>query len=1306
MSETASSTQQAPRPPLHGWPLLIVRIIWSALAILVVAVFVASVPAHFGYQVEKANAMEAVLAKDLHPPARFRVGYAIAFDCMAVVVFTFTATAIFWRGSNDRTAILVSTALLTLGAAISPTLDTLVEIEPGWLVPVQVVQFTGYGLILLVFYLFPDGRFVPRWTNIVSLVWAGWGLAWFLLPAITLDPENMPAWLRVLAFVFAPNVDIFSRAQYYLRMSSFLLMLLCWLGSGVLAQIYRYVRVSSPTQKQQTKWVVFGLTAAVIGYMGFQLPPVLFSQLRQFNHAATLYQMIGKPISTLLLLFAPLSIMFSLLRYRLWDIDPIIQRTLVYGGLTGGLAVFYVASVFILQRIFQGVTDQESDLAIVLSTLVISALFQPFRRRLQNFIDRAFYREKVDFRRAFTNFAREIRTIIELPELLRVLIGRTTDLLHITYSAVYLRNTDGTFEQAEARNLPPGDLEQLALEASIVGRLERGYAVSPLKHKAFPLLVPLSALHTEGSVLVGVLALGPRLSGQDYSREDRSLLTGLADQAGTAIYVARLIEERREEMRRREEAERHLEAHRNSPIGRAEAFAENLLFEPATALVKLHLLAQEAGQNPAAASLIDNLPRVLDNLGTEPLANLAQGFNYLVDSEYEPEVLPVGLRTLIAQLENYPADGIQYLCPWEPDHPHKGYEDVPVPGLQHATEAMNVYTVCLEALNANTIPQITQLLDPLKRSGKRDKLVLFKDIGPVMDELFAVAEALHACERVDTSQDKLAYLASAVERLRRIDYLSHTELGSADRPVIHTIAESWLTVVTGTMSELQTRAQIVCQLLTRHTWQKDVIPLVLSLRNDGRGAALNLKVTLAPAPEYTLLDEVARVERLAPGEERRVELRVRPRLKENVDQFRARFATMYTDPRGPDQVENFADVVHLLAPEGEFQFIPNPYVVGTPLEADSPLFFGREDVVAFIQENLSAQHRNNLVLIGQRRTGKTSLLKQLPVRLGDDYLPVYLDGQALGLDPGLPNFFLALATEIAFALEDRGFAVDPPEYEDLIDSPATFFERDFLPRVRRAIGDRHAIIMFDEFEELEGAVRRGSLDASIFGFLRHLIQHSEKLSVIFCGTHRLEELASDYWNVLFNISLYRHIAFLDKAEAMHLIQEPVAAYGMRYDDLALDKIWQVTAGHPYFLQLLCHSLVNGHNKTEHNYVTVADVNAALDEILASGEAHFVFLWATAEPTERLVMAALSRMMPMTGRATLVQVADYLAERGINLERQAISDALHQLALRDVLFADSEVDPTVGQVYRWRLGLLGLWVEKYKSMSRVVEEVRE
>jgi hypothetical protein len=414
---------------------------------------------------------------------------------------------------------------------------------------------------------------------------------------------------------------------------------------------------------------------------------------------------------------------------------------------------------------------------------------------------------------------------------------------------------------------------------------------------------------------------------------------------------------------------------------------------------------------------------------------------------------------------------------------------------------------------------------------------------------------------------------------------------------------------------------------------------------------------------------------------------------------------MYTDPRGPDQIENFADVVQLLSTTEEFHFIPNPYVVGTPLQTGSPLFFGREDVIEYIQQNLASSHRNNLVLIGQRRTGKTSLLKQLPAKLGDDYLPVYLDGQSLGLDPGLANFFLNMATEIAFALEDRDFFIDIPEPDDFAESPAAAFEKTFLPKVRSVIGERHLLILLDEFEELEAAIQRGNFDASVLGFLRHLIQHTENLSVIFCGTHRIEELAADYWNVLFNISLYRAIGLLEKEEANRLIQEPVAEYGMRYDDLALDKMWRVSAGHPYFLQLLCHSLVNWHNKSERSYVTISDVNAAMDEILASGEAHFVYLWTEATPIERLVLTTLSRMIPLTGHATPVQVLDYLEERGMTIERQDIQEALHRLALREVLESHEDLETGLGEAYHWKLGLLGLWVEKYKSFSRVMDEVK-
>ncbi len=1271
--------------PLEGKALHIVQIGWVMLALLSVTVFIASIPPYFHHHARILSRMERAVLQKFGFSVKLHAIYAVAVDTTTMLVFSLTAIKLFKEKPRNRMVVFVSIALLMFGVAISPSLDVMSTIPTPWQAPALIVLTLGIGSFLFVLFLFPDGRFVPRWTRTLALVWTGWLLSWILFPSATFHPDNLSLPLRLVSFLFSSHGDTLQRAYHYLRQFSFLLVLIGWFGSGVFAQVYRYMRFSGPVERQQTKWVVFGSIAAFVGYFGYQTLAAVIPAFHRPGLPRLLFHIIGSPISAFLLALMPLSITVSMLHYRLWDIDPIIENTLLYSTLTGAVAILYFGDVYLVQRIFRTITGQQSDAAIIISTLVIAAIFRPLRRRLQGFIDRSFYRERIDFRRAFTNFSREIRTIIELPKLLHVLVERTTELLHVKHGAVYLRNDDGAFVCSAVRNLPLSECPDLALSSSALGQLHQGEAASPVKENHFSLLVPLTAPRKEKSELVGLLALGPRLSGQRYSREDRTLLTSLTDQAGTAIHVARLIQEKQAEAQRREEVERRLEAHRNSPLGRAEAFANTLLAEPRATLSELHQLVQAAGQDPEAASLIDHLPSVLDSLGAETIEHLAEGFNYLYTAQVEPEVLPVGLRTLTSTLEEAPVDG-----------------------YRHADEALTIYRLCQAAMDAGSIPQITQLLPDLKQQEARaqtDGSGPFEALRHGLSELHQVADALHAYERVEASQDKLAYLVSAVERLRRVDYLARTELGSADRPVIQQITEHWLAVVTGALGELQTSAKLACRLLTRHTWQEDVVPLVLSLRNEGRGAALNLQIKLVPAPSYDVLDEVAHIEQIAPGEEARVELRVRPRLPDGESRFRARFIISYTDPRGPDQVENFADVVRLLSIEGEYQFIPNPYVVGTPLEAGSPLFFGREDVVTFIQQNMEAQHRNNLVLIGQRRTGKTSLLKQLPVRLGDDYLPVYLDGQALGLDPGLPNFFLALATEITFALEDRGFEIDYPEYEDFVDSPSAAFERDFLSRVQEAIDHRHLLIMFDEFEELESAVQRGNLEPSIFGFLRHLIQHTPELSVIFCGTHRLEELASDYWNVLFNISLYRHIALLDKPEAMHLIQDPVSDYNMRYDDLALDKIWQVTAGHPYFLQLLCHSLVNRHNKTERNYVTVADVNAALDEIMASGEAHFVYLWAAATPEERLVLTVLSRMIPLTGRATTVQVVDYLTERGVSPEQRVVSDALHQMALRDILYEGSGADPAFGEVYRWKLGLLGLWVKKYRSMSRVIEEAR-
>jgi hypothetical protein len=380
--------------------------------------------------------------------------------------------------------------------------------------------------------------------------------------------------------------------------------------------------------------------------------------------------------------------------------------------------------------------------------------------------------------------------------------------------------------------------------------------------------------------------------------------------------------------------------------------------------------------------------------------------------------------------------------------------------------------------------------------------------------------------------------------------------------------------------------------------------------------------------------------------------------------------------------------------------VPNPYAPGTPLRPGSPIFFGRDDLFQFIAENLGGVTRQNiLVLIGQRRMGKTSFLQQLPARLGQAYLLVYLDGQSLGIDPGMANFFYDLSLAIADALADQGCAVTEPVLAEFQERPSGVFERTFLPAVFEAIGSRRLLLLFDEFEELEMRVTSGKLEATIFPFFRHLMQHADKVGFVFVGAHRLEELTADYWSILFNIALYKRVAFLSEGAAKALIVEPVAQYGLLYDDLALDKIMRVTAGHPYFLQLICHALVNRANREGRGYLTIRDVNDTLAELVELGEAHFAFLWEQSSPAEQLILAALMRLLARTPTVTATQIVELLAERGRPLELQLVREALRRLTERDIVRELGESPPR----YEYKVDLVRLWVERYKALGRVIEE---
>jgi len=391
------------------------------LVTLTLGLFIASVPAHLRQLLTVSNEPQMWLQLspaqergllDLGLSVRFYAVYLVTLQIVVAAGFFGLSLLIFSRRSDDGVAIFTSLVSILFGATSVPIGQALAQTPSGWRLPVDLLSAVGWGSGLLLFYLFPDGRFVPRWTRWLAVVITAWVLTWPFLPAINPNQWGFP-------LPFLTNLS--------------------WYGTGIFAQVYRYTRHSTQVERQQTKWAIFGFTAAFVGFFLFNLPVVLWAGLQESSAPRLLYLLTAYPALALLpLLLAPLSLGFACLRYRLWDIDLIINRTLIYGALTTTLALVYTGSVVVLQWLFRLATGQEqSDIVTAISTLAIAAAFQPVRRRIQILIDKSFFRRKYDAEEALAAFGAAIRNDVQadlnrLTDDLVALVDRTMQPTHVS----------------------------------------------------------------------------------------------------------------------------------------------------------------------------------------------------------------------------------------------------------------------------------------------------------------------------------------------------------------------------------------------------------------------------------------------------------------------------------------------------------------------------------------------------------------------------------------------------------------------------------------------------------------------------------------------------------------------------------------------------------------------------------------------------------------------------------------------------------------------------------------------------------
>jgi hypothetical protein len=422
-------TSAEPPPPLRGMWLIAARVGWVVVALAALIAFVTQIPTFY----EPQNAPSPSILAGLHAvgwSTSTFITFGLVQDCLVAAVFTAIGWLIFLRKSDDRMALLVAFFLVVDGAGIATSTVAQPPLpSPSSPIIAHIANSIGglvvYMPLVLFLYLFPTGRFVPRWTRWFALAWVVFSAGYNVVAAGF--PEPLGA------------VIVFS----------------LW-GSFLVAQVYRYLVVSTAGQRLQTKWVVYGVAVLITGNLANVLlspavqtgygPDVLVNPMKDELGFAlpTLLQGMGGVLAlsvvvNLSFVMIPVTLAIAILRYRLFDIDVIINRTLVYGSLTAILGGIYFGSVVILQALLRGITGTTPSVVLVVSTLLIAVLFQPLRDRLQNAIDRGFYREKYNAAKVVDQFSASLQQNVDLDEVTAILLNTVELTIHPSQMSVWIR---------------------------------------------------------------------------------------------------------------------------------------------------------------------------------------------------------------------------------------------------------------------------------------------------------------------------------------------------------------------------------------------------------------------------------------------------------------------------------------------------------------------------------------------------------------------------------------------------------------------------------------------------------------------------------------------------------------------------------------------------------------------------------------------------------------------------------------------------------------------------------------------------
>ncbi|HEX6552843.1 MAG TPA: GAF domain-containing sensor histidine kinase [Ktedonobacteraceae bacterium] len=480
-STGTSANQSLHRPSethLHGRRLVLARAFWGVVALFELAAFVDSLTGTVSQlqvlctsscTIQQLSAAAVSTLRHIGLSLGDYIAFYLAVILLSTLLCYTVAAILLWRRSDDWMALLVSLMLMSFGPGIiSNGIRFSQWFGPGVASHVSsLFDSINLTILVLVFFLFPDSRFVPRWTRLIVGLQLALSIFFAFFPRFTSDMANS---IAVVSF-------------------------LCILFSLVIAQVYRYRRASTPTQRQQTKWVVYSLVVSITSVVG--LLAIFQPQPGSLLSALDI-------IANLLLTLIPISFAVAILRYRLWDIDLLIKRTLVYGTLTACIVGVYILVVGYLGALFR----MGNNLLIeLLATGLVAVLFQPLRERLQRAANRLLYGQRDEPSQVVSRLGQRLEATLAPDAVLPTIVETVAQALKLPYAAILLKRDD------------------IFTEAASFGKRQGKLVTLPLVYQRES---------------IGKFLLAPRAVGEDFTPADLRLLHELTHQVSLAAHAVRL----------------------------------------------------------------------------------------------------------------------------------------------------------------------------------------------------------------------------------------------------------------------------------------------------------------------------------------------------------------------------------------------------------------------------------------------------------------------------------------------------------------------------------------------------------------------------------------------------------------------------------------------------------------------------------------------------------------------------------------------------------------------------------------------